>query len=155
MDSFPLCIVAIIPDRGFDESGNQTIIRPLRWAYFLSTDPSQNQGTLYELSGIRGSYRYCGPQTYQTLDPATTLVVKELGHIAVDEVSYFNELVEKIEIVNDVGNLRWSEGDWILTGVREFMEKGLIGPGNTKETMQDAVNRRSVHEIDDDEEEVY
>ena len=101
MDSLPLYIIAIIPDSDFDEYGNKTIIHPLRWAFFLSTDPSQDQGTLYELSGIRGSYWYCGPQTYQTLEPGKTHVVKELGRIAVDEVLYFNELVREIEIVDD------------------------------------------------------
>ena len=78
-------------------------------------------------------------------------VVKELGRIAVDEVSYFSEVVEKIEIVNDVERLDWDERDWVLKGVWKLMEDGLIGSGNIRETPQDAVKRRSVNEIDDEE----
>jgi hypothetical protein len=64
---------------------------------------------------------------------------------------YFNKLVREIEIVDD-GRLEWDEKDWILTGVGNFMEKGLVGPRNTRDMVYDAVARRSVYETDDKEE---
>src|SRR5437762_3653823 len=143
MHYFPLYIVCINPNRELDEYGDETIIHPLRWGLFLLTDPSPGQGTLYELSGIRGSYWYRGPQKDQTLDPGKTCVVKELGRIAVDQLMYFNEIVEEIEIVNQDGVREWDGKDWVLTGVWRFMEAGLIGPQNTREMVQGVLNTRS------------
>ena len=151
MDYLPLYIVCINPNREPAEYRDETIIHPLRWGLFLLTDPSQGHGTLYELSGIRESYWYSGPQMHQTLDPGKSHVVKELGRIAINQVMCFNELVDEIEIVNHVGVQEWDGKDWVLTGVWKFMEAGLIGPQNTREIVQDILNAKSVYEIENDE----
>ena len=48
-----------------------------------------------------------------------------------------------------IDDLEWNGKDWVLAGCGSLWREGLIVPENSRDMVQDAVERRLVNEIDD------
>lgn len=159
MSLHSIYILALTQGRDLDEYGNLTIILPYKWSFFLYTPPptpttptskEEVTGTIYSLSGIRGTHWYGGPHFYQTIEPENVRAVLEIGQFTDDDVMKFEKVLENVDIVNDE-ILEWGCTDWCLEGIRGCVERGLVGEEFSTENVKELLRERVEYEVEYEE----